>query len=197
MSNTPPTPESPEPLQATMELAINLLRYITSRTCLMYEDQVAIARLIDAHNAGLRREVEEAKAEAEDSRRIVISTRQCATQAMDEIRKIVGAPKGSEDASTKRAADYVSELKADLARLTALADERGKESERIAFLEKHLLSLSRLTAPDMSGVRFVGQIRNPAKERGEAGPSYLRIQGQTLEQTIDDARSAARKGEKP
>lgn len=61
------------------------------------------------------------------------------------------------------------------------------------WLEKYLMSLSNLTAPDMGGLRYVGQARNPAKERGEAGPSFIRVQGPTIRAAI----RAARKTESP
>ena len=71
------------------------------------------------------------------------------------------------------------------------AEARIAELERdkamLDWLEEWALSLSRLTSPDMSGIRFVGQAFNPAKARGEAGPSYIRIQGQTIRKTVEAA----------
>ncbi len=61
------------------------------------------------------------------------------------------------------------------------------DTERLDFLEKYLMSLSALTAPDMGGLRFVGQIRNPAKERGEAGGSYANLRGRSIRDAIDKA----------
>ena len=65
------------------------------------------------------------------------------------------------------------------------------DKERLEWLERYHLSLSRLTSPDMSGLRFVGQCFNPAKERGEGGPSYLKIEGSTIRAAIDAARKEA------
>jgi hypothetical protein len=70
---------------------------------------------------------------------------------------------------------------------------QGEDSARLDWLEKYLMSLSRLTSPDMSGLRYVGQCSNPAKERGEGGPSYLRIQGATIRAAIDAARKETAK----
>ncbi len=66
-----------------------------------------------------------------------------------------------------------------------------EDKERLEWLERYHLSLSRLTSPDMSGLRFVGQCFNPAKERGEGGPSYLKIEGATIRAAIDAARKEA------
>jgi hypothetical protein len=70
---------------------------------------------------------------------------------------------------------------------------QGEDSARLDWLEKYLMSLSRITSPDMSGLRYVGQCSNPAKERGEGGPSYLRIQGATIRAAIDAARKETAK----
>jgi hypothetical protein len=86
-----------------------------------------------------------------------------------------------------------------LKRLTAHPDtgkEDGEDTRRLDWLEKWHLSLSRHTSPDMGGIRFSGQYFNPAKERGEAGPSYLRIQGSTIRAAIDAAQSAPNEGRK-
>lgn len=61
------------------------------------------------------------------------------------------------------------------------------DTELLDFLERYHQSLSRLTAPDMGGLRYVGQIQNPAKERGEAGPTYVFIKGPTIREAIDQA----------
>ncbi len=66
-------------------------------------------------------------------------------------------------------------------------DKLVADQFRLDWLERHILGISRLTAPDMSGIRFVGQANNPAKDRGEAGPSYIRVQGQTIRSAIDQA----------
>ncbi len=63
----------------------------------------------------------------------------------------------------------------------------GGDSARLDWLEKHLMSLQSMTSPDMSGIRYRGQAHNPAKERGEAGPSYIPLKGQTVRQAIDKA----------
>ena len=65
------------------------------------------------------------------------------------------------------------------------------DKERLDWLERYHLSLSRLTSPDMSGLRFVGQYFNPARERGKGGPSYLKIEGSTIRSAIDAARKEA------
>lgn len=61
------------------------------------------------------------------------------------------------------------------------------DTERLDFLERYLMSICELTTPDMAGWRFVGQIRNPAKERGEAGPGMIRIRGTSIRDAIDRA----------
>ena len=68
--------------------------------------------------------------------------------------------------------------------MTAERDALRDDKAIIDWMEEWHLSLSRLTSPDMSGIRFVGQAFNPAKARGEAGPSYIRIQGQTIREAI-------------
>lgn len=74
------------------------------------------------------------------------------------------------------------------AKLLAQVAELRNDKERLDWLERYHLSLSRLTSPDMSGLRFVGQCFNPARERGKGGPSYLKIEGSTIRSAIDAAR---------
>jgi hypothetical protein len=86
-------------------------------------------------------------------------------------------------------ADRADEL-ADISRLVIENAKLRKDEARLDWLEEHLLSLCELSAPDMSGIRYSGQARNPAKARGEGGSSYIRIQGGTVRAAIDAAREA-------
>lgn len=77
--------------------------------------------------------------------------------------------------------------------LNAPAQPGTTDTERLDWLEKYMMSISRLTAPDMGGLKFVGQSFNPAKELGAAGPSYLHIKGRTLRAAIDAAMASGKK----
>jgi hypothetical protein len=73
------------------------------------------------------------------------------------------------------------------AALPSAPSEGPSDKEMLDWLERWVLSIARLTSPDMSGIRFAGQAYNPAKERGEAGSSYIPLRGQTIR---DLARAA-------
>src|SRR5690606_7953985 len=47
------------------------------------------------------------------------------------------------------------------------ADPVVRDSERIEWLDRHLISLHRHTSPSMDGTRVSGQFENPAWVRGE------------------------------
>jgi hypothetical protein len=76
--------------------------------------------------------------------------------------------------------------------LTDRIAELERDKAILDWMEEWHLSLSRLTSPDMGGIRFVGQAFNPVKARGEAGPSYVRIQGQTIRETVRAAMNPNR-----
>lgn len=96
-------------------------------------------------------------------------------KTMSQVARLADAPETLEEAQIviERLDQERRALRADKARLD--------------WLEEWHLSLSRLTAPDMSGLRFVGQAFNPAKMRGEAGSAYIRVQGQTIRAAVDAA----------
>lgn len=94
---------------------------------------------------------------------------------------------------------HVAELSETVELLTACKNVAGdriagleRDKARLDWLEEWHLSLSRLTSPDMSGLRFVGQAYNPAKARGKAGGSYIQIQGSTIRGAIDAAMNRNR-----
>ena len=88
-------------------------------------------------------------------------------------------------------AKYIVPVQLAYTSARAEVDKFRADSVRLDWLEANMISLAPLTAPDMGGIRFSGQYRNPAKERGEAGPSYLRMQGRSLRATIDAALTPA------
>jgi hypothetical protein len=65
-------------------------------------------------------------------------------------------------------------------------EELRKDKERLDWLARNLVTIHTPTAPDMSGVRYVGQMRNEARgDRG--GPSYFRVNHRDLREAIDAA----------
>ena len=95
----------------------------------------------------------------------------------------------SEYAELQASRDRTMQLNREqAAEVAALREDKA----RLDWLETYLLALSRLTSPDMSGIRFVGQVHNPIKATPDypAGtPTYLKIQGQTVRSAIDSARA--------
>ena len=70
----------------------------------------------------------------------------------------------------------------------------GRDSERLDWLEKYLLSLSKFTGVDMGGWTHRLLYRNPAKELGAAGPSYLNMSGRSVRDAIDRAARTRTEG---
>lgn len=128
---TPPTPSpSPsQPSQEAMELAVNRMLVDCFGVGRALDPKLAkcIVALIDAHTAGLRREVEELRLA------LARETQENLDHAEDWA--MCGIPHGSLLEKSLVMADQNRKLTADLARLTAALEERGRDGNECECLK--------------------------------------------------------------
>lgn len=80
-------------------------------------------------------------------------------------------------------------LRADLKAHEEINKQLIEDKRRLDWLEATLVSLHRLSTPDMDGTRVTAQLRNKLRDdAGAAGPSCVRVGGSTVRGLLDAAR---------
>lgn len=137
-------------------------------------------------------ELAAAKAESIEWKKLLAMSRDDReTDLISEVERLKGAlALGQEncDAIYNDMREERTELTARAERAEAERDALAKDKERLDWLEATLITLCRLSTPDMSGARIAGQLRNKLRDdSGAAGPSYIRVSHPTIRAAIDAA----------